>query len=98
MNDKLYNLQEVADILRVSERSVFRYIVSGQLKATKIGYWRVSESDLRAFLKENANIPSKFTFGNIVIHSFNGNAQSSEYSAPKKKKPKSKSKSKKKKK
>ncbi|OGJ05583.1 hypothetical protein A2387_01350 [Candidatus Nomurabacteria bacterium RIFOXYB1_FULL_36_10] len=54
--DKLYSLQEVAKHLRVSERSVFRYIHSGKLRATKIGYWRISAKDLRAFLLGSANV------------------------------------------
>ena len=44
MSEKLYTTQEVAKILRVSERSVFRYIDDNKLKATKIGYWRISET------------------------------------------------------
>ena len=51
--DKLLTLKEVAEILRVSERSVFRYIHGGKLKATKIGYWRILEKDLNNFLREN---------------------------------------------
>ena len=33
-----YTLQEVAELLRVSEQSVYRYIDGGKLKATKIGH------------------------------------------------------------
>lgn len=55
MAEKLYNLKEVAKLLRVSERSIFRYIHSGKLQATKIGYWRVSESGIKKFLKDNSN-------------------------------------------
>lgn len=55
LQDKLYSLQEVAKHLRVSERSVFRYIHSGKLKATKIGYWRISSDDLKAFLVRGSN-------------------------------------------
>jgi len=54
--DKLLTLKEVAKILRVSERSVNRYIESGKLKASKIGQWRIKQSDLDEFLKENLNI------------------------------------------
>jgi|GEM_PF-2432939 len=59
MKDPLYSLQQVAETLRVSERSVFRYIHSGRLKASKIGYWRIKLSDLRKFLEENSNIHHK---------------------------------------
>lgn len=61
MDEELYNLQEVAKKLRVSERSVFRYIHEGKLRATKIGYWRITKDDLRAFLAKNANIREAFT-------------------------------------
>ena len=54
--EKLYSLQEVAKILRVSDRSVFRYIESRKLRATKIGYWRISEVDLTSFIMLNENI------------------------------------------
>lgn len=55
MKDKLLTLKEVAERLRVSERSVFRYIHSGKLVASKIGYWRISEKDLKDFLKQQNN-------------------------------------------
>jgi len=54
--DKLLTIREVAKILRVSERSVNRYIEAGKLQASKIGQWRIRQSDLDEFLKENLNI------------------------------------------
>ncbi|OHA44238.1 MAG: hypothetical protein A3G04_01735 [Candidatus Taylorbacteria bacterium RIFCSPLOWO2_12_FULL_44_9] len=54
--NKFLKLKEVAKILRVSERSVFRYIHGGRLKATKVGYWRISEKDLQDFIKYGSNI------------------------------------------
>jgi len=48
---KLYTTQEVANILKVHQRTVFRYIKSGKLKAVKIGTWRIHEDDLRKLLK-----------------------------------------------
>lgn len=53
--EKIYTLQETADLLKVSTRSVLRYIKSGRLKATKIGQWRVSESTLNEFLGQSIN-------------------------------------------
>ena len=44
--DKLLTIEEVADILRVSTRTIVRYIESGKLKASKIGVWRIKESDV----------------------------------------------------
>lgn len=55
MKDKLLTIKEVADYLRVSERSVLRYIEAGRLKAIKVGYWRVKESDLQNFINQNSN-------------------------------------------
>lgn len=54
--DKLLTIEEVAEILRVSTRSVTRYIESGKLKASKIGVWRIKESDLKEFLEKTSNL------------------------------------------
>ena len=54
--DKLLTIKEVAKILRVSERSINRYIESGRLRASRIGQWRIKESDLDVFLEKHANI------------------------------------------
>ena len=53
--DKLLTIEEVAEILRVSSRSVNRYIDSGRLKASKLGVWRIKQSDLDKFLEETSN-------------------------------------------
>lgn len=58
-NDKLLNIEEVAKILRVSTRSVIRYIESGKLKASKIGVWRIKESDVHLFLEDTSNVDKK---------------------------------------
>jgi len=57
--DKLFTIEEVAKILRVSTRSVTRYIETGKLKASKIGVWRIKEVDLNAFLEETSNQQKK---------------------------------------
>ncbi len=57
--EKLFSIEEAAKILRVSGRSVTRYIESGKLKASKIGVWRIKESNLNAFLEETSNVKSK---------------------------------------
>ena len=49
---KVYTLNEVTDILKVTTRTIYSYIKSGQLKAVKFGkYWRVSHEDLQEFVK-----------------------------------------------
>jgi len=57
--DKLLTIKEVAEFLRVSERSVLRYIEAGRLKASKVGWWRVMQSDLDEFLKRTSNFNKK---------------------------------------
>lgn len=54
--DKLFTIEEVAKILRVSTRSVTRYIETGKLKASKIGFWRISQADLKEFLERTSNV------------------------------------------
>lgn len=50
---KLYNLKEVAEILKVSRQSVYNYIGAGKLKASKLNrQYRVSEAQLKEFLEE----------------------------------------------
>jgi len=53
--EKLLTLKETAKILRVSERTIMRYLKAGKLKGSKAGQWRIKESDLEKFLKENSN-------------------------------------------
>jgi len=55
MTDNFLTLKETAKKLRVSERSVFRYIHSKRLKASKVGYWRITEKDLKEFIQKHSN-------------------------------------------
>ncbi len=52
--DEILTIQEVAKVLKVSNRTVYRWIDSGDLKAARIGRktYRVFESDLRKFVKK----------------------------------------------
>lgn len=59
MADKLLTIKEVAKYLRVSERSVNRYIKAGRLKASKIGVWRIRQSDLEDFLNKTSNLKKR---------------------------------------
>jgi len=58
MEEKFFTLKEVAQKLRVCEKSVFRYIHKGRLKAVKVGYWRISEKSLEEFLNKNTHNPN----------------------------------------
>jgi len=54
---KLYTIDEIAEILKVTQRTIYNYIKSGTLKAIKIGkYWRVKHSDLEKFLETGTNL------------------------------------------
>lgn len=59
MKDKLLTIKEVADFVRVSERSVLRYIEAGRLVATKVGNWRIKQSDLEKFLEKTSSKSKK---------------------------------------
>jgi len=57
--DKLLTIEEVAEMLRVSTRTVIRYIDSSKLKASKIGVWRIKQSDVDVFLEKTSNVNNK---------------------------------------
>ena len=53
----VYTLEEVADILKLSKRTVYTYVHEGKLPASKIGaYWRITEEQLREFLNHGAGV------------------------------------------
>lgn len=55
---KLYTLQEVANILRVSRQTIYNYVTKKKLKATKIGggrEYRVTADNLEAFIQNGHN-------------------------------------------
>lgn len=48
---KVYTLKDVADIIKVTERTLLTYIKEGKLKAKKIGgKWIVSQANLQEFI------------------------------------------------
>lgn len=49
---KVYTPKEVAEMLQVTERTVYRWIDKGHLKAAKLGkLWRITEQALNEFLE-----------------------------------------------
>ena len=52
---KLYTIREVEDILKVTQRTLYKYIKEGKLKATKAGTWRVKHSDLMDFVNKGTS-------------------------------------------
>lgn len=48
---RVYTLDEVAEVLKITRRTLYTYVKEGKLKAVKIGReWRVSETALQDFL------------------------------------------------
>lgn len=49
---RLLRVREVADVMRVSNMTVYRLIRSGELVATRVGRsYRIWEGDLKAYLR-----------------------------------------------
>ena len=54
---RVYTLDEVADIMKITKRTLYNYIKAGTLHAVKMGkYWRVSEESLQAFISNGTPI------------------------------------------
>ena len=48
---KVYTLEEIAEILHVTRRTLYTYIKEGKLRAVKVGKsWRVTQKNLDDFL------------------------------------------------
>ncbi len=51
--ERLLTIPEVANRLRVNQKTIRRWIDMGELAAYKLGHqWRISERDLRSFLEK----------------------------------------------
>ena len=50
---KIYTVQELTEVLKVTQRTLYRYIKAGQLKTIKLGReYRVTEEALKEFLEK----------------------------------------------
>ena len=64
MQSTYYTLPEVAERLKVSRRTVYRWVQSGDLPAHKLGpdkpgvEWRIGEEDLEEFLEARRGRPT----------------------------------------
>lgn len=55
--DTLYSIQEVSAFLRVTERTVRRWIHDGAITAYRFGrQWRITEGDFRAFAEGHRSV------------------------------------------
>jgi excisionase family DNA binding protein len=50
LKQTFYTVKEVAEVLRVHQRTIFRYIKNKKLKAVKIGHWRIKKEDFDKFV------------------------------------------------
>lgn len=48
---KIYTITEVAELLKISNRTVNRAIKDNQLRPSKIGDWRITEEQLNEWLE-----------------------------------------------
>jgi len=54
---KVYTLEEIAELLHITRRTLYTYVKEGKLKAVKVGkYWRVTEKNLEAFLAKGTDV------------------------------------------
>jgi len=56
MKKKQYlTVEDVMKRLQIGERTAYRYVKEGKIKAVKIGGWRIEEKDLQDFIKRSTN-------------------------------------------
>lgn len=56
-DQKIYTLQEVADILRINRQTLYNNISKGNLKLTKVGKeYRITEEQLQTLLRDGYNL------------------------------------------
>ncbi|SNT76206.1 helix-turn-helix domain-containing protein [Paracoccus seriniphilus] len=61
-SDQYHTVKEVAELLKVSEMMVRRWIKDGELRAIDIGKgWRIGSEDLDIFLARHATQPADQT-------------------------------------
>lgn len=54
--EKVYTLEEISDLIKITRRTLYDYVKTGKLKAVKIGRtWRVTEKQLEEFLSTGTN-------------------------------------------
>jgi len=52
-DERFYTIKEVAELLKVSDGGVRKWLKTGKLKGSKLGrIWRIKKSDLDEFVNE----------------------------------------------
>lgn len=58
---KLYTIDEITGILKISQRTLYVYIKNKSLKAVKLGkYWRVRLCDLQDLIDNGTHKPEPY--------------------------------------
>ncbi len=65
MIEHQHTVRSVAEKLQVTERSVREFIAKGDLGATKVRHWRISEAQLQQFLNRRS-AQQKDEFGRLL--------------------------------
>ena len=56
MSDPILTIKDVADYLKVNERTIYRLAASGELPGFKVGNsWRFKQSELEQYIAEQHN-------------------------------------------
>lgn len=54
MEDKLYTIDQIAELLGMHHKTIRKFITEGKLGASKVGkQWRISTHDLNVFMEKN---------------------------------------------
>lgn len=54
---KVYTLEEIAELLHITRRTLYSYVKEGKLKGVKVGkYWRVTEKNLEELLSTGTDV------------------------------------------
>ena len=60
-NDEVLRLREVADLLKVGEKTVYSMAQAGELPAFKVrGQWRFSRKDIDSWIEQQNNTTKDF--------------------------------------
>ena len=56
MGDQILTVKQVADYLKVNERTVYRMAAAGKIPAFKVGAsWRFEQAEIAKWIKEKSN-------------------------------------------
>lgn len=54
---EFYTVTEVADVLQLSEKTIYRAIIAGELHAHRFGrMWRIKRGDLQTYMLAHAKL------------------------------------------